>query len=265
MKNKKYIFMTLVLASTSSIAEEFPKLDEAYPSNINIRGFEPVFDFDTDGCYPAAGISRSGVKNPGLKTSGALNGSCRDAGFLEISNTLHRYACIPGSGGTYCAQVYDMYFEKDQAQNGPVGLGHRHDWETVTVWTLNGAITHVGASAHGKMDVKPFGEIAKEGNHAKIVYHKSGSSTHAFRFASSTEPPENHYQYWVTPAVTTWYELRGDGISNQDMRNRLNSFDYGDASIKVKDSSFLSSINSWKPSGYPTFTQSSVEASNPNP
>lgn len=261
MKKGIYFFMPLMLASTWSVANEFPRLDEALPSNINIKGFEPVFDFDTDGCYPAAGISRSGQQNPGLNTSGAINGSCRDAGFLEISNTLHRYACIDGADGTYCAQIYDMYFEKDQTVHGC--CGHRHDWETVAVWTKNGAITHVGASAHGNMDTKPFSQVAKEGNHAKIVYHKDGPSTHAFRFASSTEPPENHYGRWVTPVITTWYEMIGDGVSNQQMRNNLNSFNYGSASIKVKDSVFLGNINSWKPSGYPTFTQSSVEASNP--
>ncbi|WP_216367288.1 NPP1 family protein [Aeromonas media] len=265
MNNAIYIFMPLILVSTLGVTAEFPKLDEAYPSNVNIRGFEPVFDFDTDGCYPAAGISRSGQQNPGLNTTGAINGSCRDAGFLEISNTLHRYACIAGSGGTYCAQFYDMYFEKDQTVHGSAGVGHKHDWESVAIWTTNGVITHVGASAHGSMDTRAFSQVAKEGNHAKIVYHKDGGLTHAFRFASSTEPAENHYGYWVTPAVTTWYELKGDGISNQEMRNKLNSFDYGKASIKVKDSSFLTTINSSKPSGYPTFTQSSVEASNPNP
>ncbi|WP_310597135.1 NPP1 family protein [Aeromonas aquatica] len=266
MKSATYIFIPLMLASTFCAASEFPRLDEAYPSKINIRGFEPVFDFDNDGCYPAAGISRSGQQNPGLKTSGAVNGSCHDAGFLEISNTLHRYACIPGSGGSYCAQVYDMYFEKDQTANGPGGAGsHRHDWESVAVWTLNGAITHVSVSAHGNMDTREFSQIAKDGNHAKIVYNKHNVRTHIFRFASNTEPAENHYGYWVTPAVTSWYELKGDGISNQNMRNKLNSFDYGSASIKVKDSVFLTNINKWKPSGYPTFTQSSVEASNPNP
>lgn len=246
-----------------SFAAEFQKLDEALPSMVNIVDTTPVFDFDTDGCYPAAGISRDGVMNPGLNTTGAINGSCHDAGFLDISNTLHRYACKSTSLGTHCAHVYDMYFEKDQTVHGSAGTGHRHDWETVAVWTLNGTVTHVGASAHGSMDTRSFSDVAKEGNHAKIVYHKDGALTHAFRFASSTEPPENHYKYWVTPTITSWYELRGDSINNQEMRNKLNSFDYGRASIKVKDSKFLSFINEYRPTGYPLFTQSDVDASNP--
>ncbi|QRO00095.1 hypothetical protein JRI60_14295 [Archangium violaceum] len=93
---------------------------------------------------------------------------------------------------------------------------------------------------------------------------KDGGSTHCFRFAKdNSEPPENHYGKWVTPAITTWYELTGDGIGNQEMRNKLNGFNYGSASIKVKDSAFLSFLNTWKPSNYPTFTQQSIEASNP--
>lgn len=265
MKKRALIYTLLVLSTSTVYADEFQKLSEALPSKISILGYEPIFDFDGDGCYPAAGISRAGNQNPGLKTSGAVNGHCHDAGFLDTSNTLHRYACINGSGGTYCAQVYDMYFEKDQAVAGSGLGGHKHDWETVAIWTLNGNITHASYSSHGKMYSKPFDQVARDGNHVKFVYHKDGGLTHCFRFASSSEPPENHYKRWVTPTITSWYELSGDSLSNQTMRNKLNSFNYGSASIKVKDGSYLTFLNDWKPSNYPTFTQASIEASNPNP
>ncbi|WP_080407835.1 NPP1 family protein [Burkholderia ubonensis] len=258
-----FVAICFGLVFNCAYADKFPRLDRALPSNGAINGLEPVFDFDGDGCYPAAGIGRDGRQNPGLKTSGAINGNCHDAGFLNFANTLHRYACLPGSGGTYCAHVYDMYFEKDQAVHGSGLGGHRHDWETVAIWTLNRNITHASYSCHGKMYAKPLSELPMQGRSVKFVYHKDGASTHCFRFAKPNEIAENHYRYWVTPDIVTWYELKGDGVINSDMRGSLNTFDYGSASIKVNDREFLRFLNNWKPSGYPQFTQASVEASQP--
>lgn len=258
------LLISATFITSYTLAEEFPRLDEALPSKVSIQGYEPLFDFDGDGCYPAAGISRNGQQNPGLKTSGAINGSCHDAGFLDISNTLHRYACIQSGANNFCAHIYDMYFEKDQAVHGSGLGGHRHDWETVAIWQKDGNITHASYSCHGDMYTRTFSDSPKEGNHVKFVYHKDGGSTHCFRFAKdNNEPAENHYGYWVTPAITSWYELKGDNVSNHDMRAKLNSFDYGSASIKVKDSSYLSFLNRWKPNGYPEYTQESIEASQP--
>ncbi|WP_281628642.1 NPP1 family protein [Vibrio sp. St2] len=262
---KKKIITTVLLSAPISLnAAEFPRLDEALPSLIDISAQVPVFDWDGDGCYPAAGVSRNGEMNPGLKPTGALNGSCRDAGFLDISNTLHRYACIQGSDGQeYCAQAYDTYYEKDQAIPG-IGLGgHRHDWESVIIWTIDDAVAYGSVSCHGDLETKPREQLPMEGEHLKVVYHKDGILTHCIRFAKDNEVAENHYGQFVTPPVTSWYELSGDNLSNEAMRNKLNSFDYGKASIKVKDSSFLTHINQWRPAGFPQFTQQSVEASNP--
>lgn len=250
------VMMTAVVS-----AEEFPRLDEALPLYVNIQGQEPLFDFDTDGCYPASGISRNGKMNSGLKNSGALNGSCRDAGFLDISNTLHRYACIDSHGARYCGHFYALYFEKDQVSSGWDLFGHRHDWEHVAIWTKNGVITHASYSAHGQLNTKSATELSKEGSHIKFVYHKDGPSTHAFRFAKQGEVAENHYVRWVIPTITSWYQLSGDGISNQDMRTRLNTFDYGSAHVPLKDNNFQNNINSSKPIGFPDFTKESIDLS----
>ncbi|MCC2525567.1 NPP1 family protein [Vibrio coralliilyticus] len=240
-------------------AAEFPRLDEALPLDIIILGQEPVFDFDTDGCYPASGINRGGGKNPGRSISGSLGGGCRDENFLNTSNTLHRYACMESQGESYCGHFYSLYFEKDQI-SWFFG-GHRHDWEHVAVWTINGAITHGSYSAHGNLKTRALSQLPMQGDHIKFVYHKDGVLTHAFRFANSTELAENSYNYWVTPTITSWYQLTGEGISNQSMRNRLNSFDYGSATIPIKDSNFLLNLNDARPPGYPAFTQASIEAS----
>jgi hypothetical protein len=47
------------------------------------------------------------------------------------------------------------------------------------------------------------------------------------------------------------------------MRNKLNAFDYGSATIPLRDNNFLTNLNKYKPASYPTFTQASLEAAQP--
>src|SRR5262249_51207954 len=47
-------------------ANDFARLDEAPPLTIDVAATHPVFDFDTDGCLPSAGVSRTGAQNGGL-------------------------------------------------------------------------------------------------------------------------------------------------------------------------------------------------------
>lgn len=266
MKTKTCFKYALSIISFSLIhsvmADDFAGLDYTPPANNSINGTEPVFDFDGDGCLPSAGISRSGQQNSGLKTSGLITGDCRSSNFLDSSNTLHRYACVDSNAAHYCGHFYSLYFEKDQVINY-FGGGHRHDWEYAAIWTVDGTVTHGSYSAHGNLNTKKASELPFEDSHLKIVYHKDGASTHAMRFAKSNESAENPYNAFVTPAITSWYELQGDGLSNIEMRNRLNRYDYGSGTIPLKDSQFLDRLNQFKPSGFPTFTLSSVEAANP--
>jgi len=246
-------------------ASDFRKLDEAVPSplvtNIFVTKLAPVFDFDGDGCLPSAGISRSGEQNKGLKTGGNVDGECRDPHFLNTSNTLHRYACVRKEGSTYCGHFYALYFEKDQISSSFIYKGgHKHDWEWVAVWTKNGIITHGSVSAHGNMETKPTTDIVFENGHMKVVYHKESGNTHCMRFAGKTldAKAENPYGKFVTPIITSWYNITGEGIDNKTMRFKLNSFDYGNASIPCKDSNFFEKLNKFKPPGYPTFNKGGV-------
>lgn len=251
---------SLLAASEISLASDFAKLDQALPTNGIINGKQPVFDFDGDGCLPSAGISRLGEKNAGLKTSGRITGDCRSGNFLITSNTVHRYVCKNSGGDQYCGHIYALYFEKDQLFNY-FGGGHRHDWEHAAVWTKNGVVTHGTYSSHGNQTTKPASQLPFEGNHLKIVYHKDGVTTHAFRFAKTNEYAENPYGSFITPTIVSWYEMEGDGLSNSQMRSRLNSFDYGSAVLPVKDSKFLNNINNGKPASYPSFNQADVNNS----
>lgn len=268
-KFHKFVIFIVSLASFHlSVAEDFQKLDEALPTTINISGLEPVFDFDSDSCLPSAGMSRRGEKNGGLKPSGGITSGCRSQDFLSSSNTLHRYVCRQSTGATWCGHVYALYFEKDQVDRigflGSAGLGHRHDWENVVVWTKDGVMTHGSYSAHGGLVTKAVSELAFEGTRPKFVYHKDGVQTHAMRFAKNNEIAENPYDRFVTPTIVSWYEASGDGISNPMLRTRLNNFDYGSASIPLKDNKFISKLNESRPSAYPQFTHPDARASNPN-
>ncbi|NUA42878.1 hypothetical protein HAT93_00490 [Dickeya solani] len=173
---------------------------------------------------------------------------------------MHRYACVNNGGNRYCGHFYALYFLKDQIAAG-IKSGHRHDWEYAAVWTKNGTVTHGSYSAHGKLTTAAASSLDKQNGRLKFVYHKDGALTHAFRFAKSGEQAENPYNTFVTPDIVSWYAVHGDGVSNQDMRNKMNTFNYESADIPMKDGNFLSNLNNGKPGDYPNFTQASVDSS----
>lgn len=249
-----------IAAITTALAYHMDRLDEAPPNGVNTEKYAPRFDFDDDGCFPDAGISRYGERNPGQNPTGSIGGGCRSPYFLNYSNTLHRYACIEHGGSNYCVHFYALYFQKDQTTLlGCNCCGHRHDWEYAAVWTTDGVMTHASTSAHGDLTTLPVSQLYfVDGDHVKVVYHKE-AFTHSMRFAHSGESadPENPYHKFVTPPLASWFELIGehrDGavITNQEMRDRLNSFNYtldqcGGGWIPVRDYEFLRNINNGRP------------------
>ncbi|MFC7887055.1 NPP1 family protein [Streptomyces sp. NPDC057376] len=206
------------------------------------RTYQPSYDYDTDGCYPTPAIGADGTVNGGLKPAGALNGNCRDAADLDNTNGYARAKC----DGEWCAYMYGLYFEKDQALPGTGLGGHRHDWEHVVVWVRDGTVEYVSTSSHGSFDVHARSEIRFDGTHPKIVYHKDGISTHCFRLATSgDEPPENHAGTWRYPALVGWNGYPAG------VREKLASYDFGSANFGLKDGSFASHLAAAKPAGVP--------------
>ncbi|HWM07361.1 MAG TPA: NPP1 family protein [Actinophytocola sp.] len=205
------------------------------------RRWQPAFDYDGDGCYPTPAIGPNGTLNPGLNPSGSLNGNCHDQSDLDNTNSYVRTKCNNG----WCAHLYDLYFEKDQAVAGVDPFGHRHDIEHVVVWVSQDQAQYVSVSAHGDYSTFPRAQVAWEGTHAKVVYHKDGASTHCFRLASASEPPENHYGTWQYPALVGWDNFPA-GI-----RDTLTGADFGAASLAIKDSAFAHNLNQAKPAGIP--------------
>ncbi len=258
MKNViKISLVVLAVASTSVFAGTFQGMDRADPERAGIMTNQvvPVVDYDNDSCLPSAAVNRDGVQNGGRKPSGSMTGDCRDGDFLRKSNFYHRYMCKVKDGNEYCGHMFEVYFKKDQWRNSFWGQysGHRHDVEAIVTWTKNGELTHASTSAHGDWTTVSESKIPKYYGHPMFVYHKDNVRTHAMRVAKTNEQAENPAGVWGWPPVVSWYTMKGDGISNQSMRNKFNSYDFGSASFKIKDSKFKSQMNSARPSGYPEF------------
>lgn len=206
------------------------------------KTFQPAYDYDKDGCYSSPAIGPDGTLNEGLQPSGDVNGQCRDASDLDNTNAYSRAKCNNG----WCAIIYDLYFEKDQAVLGSGLGGHRHDWEHVVVWVQNDEAQYVATSAHGDFTVYRKDEIRWDGTHPKIVYHKDGASTHCFRPANDNdEPPENHHGTWQYPPLVGWNGYPA-GI-----RDRLTSADFGSATFGLKDDTLNSHLEKAKPADIP--------------
>jgi hypothetical protein len=208
------------------------------------KSVQPAYDYDTDGCYATPAIGPDGTIAPGLDLGGDVNGSCRDESDLDNSNIYSRSKC----NNDWCAIMYASYFEKDQVSHGGGSAGHRHDWEHIVVWVHNNQAEYVSTSAHGGFTVHGKGDLPFDGNHAKVVYHKDGVSTHAFRAAKNDggdEPPENHKGAWQLPTLVGW-----DGYPD-GLRDKLSQADFGSATLGIKDDTFVSHLEKAKPSDIP--------------
>lgn len=248
----------LLAASAAWADTSFVKLDAAAGSEAS--NWAAVFDFDGDGCLPSPAISRAGVQNPGLNKTGDVTGNCRGDDQLSNSNTYYRQQCVQEGADRYCVNMYALYFMKDQVSNG-LSAGHKHDFEFALVWLKNGALTDASYSHHGKVTTKgkselPFNDALE--HHVKFVYHKDDAhgGTHAMRFAKPDEYAENPSKQWVTPTLVDWYQMQGAGanavtITNLQMRQKLNKFDYGKANCSVNDGNFKSEITKAVPNAYP--------------
>ncbi|KAI9150736.1 NLP effector protein 10 [Paramyrothecium foliicola] len=163
--------------------------------------FQPLLDFDSDGCYNTAAIDPSGNTNPGKDATGTPEGQCRDPPQLENSNAYSRARCNNG----FCAIMYEYYFEKDQAVLGSFLGGHKHDWENIVVFTQGETVVRVAPSCHGG-----YGDASNQfpinGQRPYIVYHKDGAGTHCFRFANDGDisSPENPFGEFYTSPLIGW-------------------------------------------------------------
>ncbi|WP_155059463.1 NPP1 family protein [Streptomyces blattellae] len=206
--------------------------------------YMPLFDYDTNGCLPAAAVDASGRLNGGLQNSGSITGGCR-TNHLGKANTYTQSWCKNG----WCAYVYTLYFEKDQTQNGIDIGGHRHDWESVVVFQKQGEERprYLAASRHGGYSTHSINEVPMQGNRVKIVYHKDGSSTHAFRFAKWGEVPRVWGNgTWDQPGLVDVTKMA------DAPRNALWNSKWGKANFPLTGN-LQSNINKARPAAVPAF------------
>lgn len=217
-----------------------------------VETYHPVFDFDTDSCLPAAAISRTAAQNGGEGTTdGGITGKCRSDNFMQLSNTYHRWDRTVVNGMTFEVHMYELYFEKDATGWNDYfdseWEGHPHDVETVIMLFANNVPEFVAVSAHGNYHgsrTLRWNNVPKTNNHPMVVYHKEGGSTHALRFAGGGDThAENPTGQWVLPPLASWFEMTGDGYTNDYLRNKLNTYNYGSASFKIGDAACQSEIN----------------------
>ena len=100
---KGFLVFLVILNVGAVSADEFPGWDAGITAynEAQVRNFHPTFDFDSDGCYPGTPFHRNESlrQNPGLSATSSYYGGCRDAGWGNISNTIHRQLCQQGSDG----------------------------------------------------------------------------------------------------------------------------------------------------------------------
>ncbi|KAM7192318.1 necrosis inducing protein [Naviculisporaceae sp. PSN 640] len=214
-------------------------LPQSAPAN-DIR-YQPVLDFDKDGCYNVPAIGPDGSIVAGLPHNFvSASSDCRDASDLDNNNVYSRSRCNSG----WCVYLYDYYFEKDVAIPNFIDVGHTHDWEHIAVWvrTSTQKPEYVAVSQHGNYEIKKASDVRWEGEHPKIVYHKDGASTHCFRFANSADDQiENHKGVWFRGALVGY-----NGFP-EGLRDRLFGWDFGKATIALKDSQFAGNLERARP------------------
>ncbi len=229
----------VVLPATPAAAAADPP--RALPQNATAADlkWQPTLDYDTDSCYNVPAIGPDGRISEGLDNQNTTNtGDCRDQSDLDNTNAYARQRCNSG----WCVYLYDYYFEKDvavQHVDGPGAGGHVHDWEHIAVWVRDDKAEYVATSAHGHYEIRGADQVRWDGTHPKIVYHKDGPSTHAFRFATEgDEPPENHSGQWRRSTLVSY-----NGFPS-GLRDKLFGHDFGSATIGIKDDTFASNLES---------------------
>ena len=239
-------------SESSSATSEPPEALPPASTPVDAK-WQPALDYDADGCYSSPAIGPDGETATGLPLKGSSQGSCHDESDLDNTNAYVRTKCQ----GSWCARKYAFYFEKDQDPPlGGVSSGHSNDLEHVVVWVENDHARFVAVSQHGEYQVKSADQVLWEGSHPKVVYHRDGLSTHAFRFAGpGDDPPENDKGVWQFPALVSWHKFP------PGVRDALVCHDFGRATLALKDDTYGDDLARAKPAEVPFDTSMQLRGS----
>lgn len=247
-----------VLNMHQLLARDPPKALSQNASAAELK-WQPAMDFDKDGCYNTPAIDAQGNITPGLNHQfTSTDSECRDASDLDNNNVYVRSRCNSG----WCVFLYDYYFEKDVGVAFIPGVGHRHDWEHVAVFVEGDEARLVATSIHGGYETRKAEDVRWEGDHAKVVYHKDGISTHCFRFATQDDDKiENHSGKWFLGPLVSF-----NGFPSTALRDKLFAYNFGAATIAIKDGQFQPNIDKARgKNGAPGFDSGKDDGSSGKP
>ncbi|KAL2120943.1 hypothetical protein VTJ04DRAFT_4970 [Mycothermus thermophilus] len=117
-------------------------------------------------------------------------------------------------------------------------------------------------SRHGGYTIRKAKDVRWYGTHPKIIYHKEdGAATHAFRFAKETDDKiENHTGLWFREGLVSY-----NGFPSVELRIRLFHYDFGDATMAIKDSTFAENLKKAIPKEIKNFDVNRDEGSPGSP
>ncbi|OWZ03886.1 hypothetical protein PHMEG_00024307, partial [Phytophthora megakarya] len=134
-----------------------------------------------NGCHAYPAVNIFGQTSGGLKITGAPSAGCKGSGWG--SQVYGRSTWF----NDVWAIMYSWYFPKDSPSTG---LGHRHDWEHVTVWIDNPDVPEpkilgVTPSAHsGYSSQVPPDADTVDGTSVKVIYESKWPINHALESTS---------------------------------------------------------------------------------
>lgn len=162
----------------------------------------------------------------GLEPKGGPDANC----LASKGQIYARAAAVNGSH----AIMYAWYWPKDEPSEWEswLGIGHRHDWESIVVWLSSDAsdatVRGVAASGHGKYTTTKSPPFRDTGVLIKY-YSIIGLLDHSLGFTASVGQQQ---------PLVAWESL------SKTIQNTLSTTDFGAATVPFIDSEFQKHLNS---------------------
>ena len=228
--------LVAALASPTLMAGQQVGHDDMQPFSTPVHDWiwnaRPHFSYH-HGCYAYPAVDQQGNWGGGLRTTGAPDGSCDNASFLQ-TYTRAEWITDNSFPGAAMAIMYAQYMPKDQGKRWIGWGGHRHEWEEVVVFVDgNGYAIKAAASYHGdyqKMS-RSNGQYW-DGNRIKIWYGtQSYFRNNSFHFSTGTG---------VSPPMVDWHDM--DSSYRQRVRDAITHTNWGGPTAKLTDGRFWDKV-----------------------
>lgn len=214
-----------VLAATAQLHAASIGHNAVTPFKQDVHDFQQHFQPRLKvehGCVPFPAVDAAGNTGGGLKPTGATNGNCsKSTGQVYVRT--QRY-------NGECATMYAWYFPKDQPSDG-ASNGHRHDWESVVVWTadckVGARVNAVSYSGHGGFTKSTNPNLEQGHAHPLVSY--------------ASRWPVNH-SLFATSALGGYQPAIDWGRLTTAARNALTNTGWGSANVPIIDRNFSNNL-----------------------